>query len=370
MNVCHVVTSLDAGGAEQVLYRLCLNTHGVRHTVVSLRDRGVYGAPLEAAGVQVHTLGLKPGRLTWAAVRSLYGLLNRSRPDVVQTWMYHSDLLGGLVARAAGIRSVVWAIHNSRLVPGKSADLTIRIARLNAFLSRHVPAAIIACGIAARDSHIEDGYMPGKFHVVPNGYDLDIFKPDPDARERVRSELGLEAGIPVIGCVARFDPMKDHATLLAAAGLLVARGIRFQLLLVGAGMDGHNPELATMIRNAGAEAHVRLLGPRTDIPAVMNALDLHVLSSMREAFPNVLAEAMACGVPCVTTDVGDAAHIVGPHGRVVPPGDPAALAEALALALVRPADSDACRRHIAENYSIGRMCHGYLSVWKHIHESS
>jgi glycosyltransferase involved in cell wall biosynthesis len=170
--------------------------------------------------------------------------------------------------------------------------------------------------------------------------------------------------------VARWDPYKDHVNLIEALGLLAAQGQRFMAMLVGTGMTPENRELMQHIAKAGLTERVRLLGPRTDVPAIMAALDVHVISSSAEAFPNVVAEAMACGTPCVTTDVGDAAQIAGDTGWVVPPRNPQALAEALAQALTAQDDREAwatrqqrCRERIAENYSIEAMVQRYRAVW-------
>lgn len=214
------------------------------------------------------------------------------------------------------------------------------------------------------------GYDAGRMVVIPNGYNLSQFRPDPEARAAVRAELGIAPDVPLIGLVARFDPQKDHRNLLQALAILKGRGTAPLCLLVGTGMEEGNQALAAMIGEAGVGDHLHLLGKRTDIPAVMNALDLHVMSSaFGEAFPNVLSEAMACGTPCVSTDVGDAALIVGDTGWIVPPRAPAALADAVEAALAESRSSqwgarqEAARARIEENFGIGVMVERYRAVW-------
>jgi glycosyltransferase involved in cell wall biosynthesis len=210
--------------------------------------------------------------------------------------------------------------------------------------------------------------------VIANGYDLSVFRPDNVARERVRTELGISAEQPVIGFVARFDPQKDHKNLLSALALLKTQGVAPVCLLVGTGMEQANAQLSMQIAHFDLSASIRLLGRRNDIPAVMNALDLHVMSSaFGEAFPNVLSEAMACETPCVTTDVGDAAVIVGETGWIVPPRDSGALADALTRALSissaeRRARGQAARVRVQTHYSLGLMVERYQALYTQLAE--
>lgn len=371
-SILHIITGLNDGGAEAVLYRLCTSDRARRHHVVSLMDRGKYGPMLEAAGIPVSAIGLPRGKVTLAGFRRLRRMIAELRPEAVQTWMYHADLVGGLAARLAGVRNVVWGIHHTTLDPQHSRRSTILVAKACALLSRRVPRRIVCCAERSRQVHAGLGYEADRMRVIPNGYDLSVFRPDPGLGADLRRELGLAADAPVIGFVARFDPLKDHRTLLHALALLRPRGLAPTCLLVGDGLAPENGPLAEMIAATVPGDQIRLLGRRRDIPAVMNALDLHVMSSSSEAFPNVLAEAMACGTPCVSTDVGDAAAIVGATGRIVPPCDPAALAEAIAEMLAARDSPDwprrcaAARTHVAENFSLARMVEAYHGVWNEL----
>lgn len=365
----HIITGLGDGGAEAVLYRLVTNATESRHAVISLTDAGKYGPLLVAAGIPVTCLNMPRGRVTAAGLWRLWRSIRQARPDVMQCWMYHADLLGGVAARLAGVRNICWGIHHTTLDPGHSARSTILVAKACARLSRLVPRRIICCAEKSRTIHATLGYDASRMTVVPNGYDLSVFQPDPRAGAALRADLGLGPQAPVLGFVARFDPFKDHGTLLAALVLLREQGLRPTCLLVGTGMTADNAALAEMLATAGLGDQIRLLGRRSDIPAVMSALDLHVMSSNSEAFPNVLAEAMACGTPCISTDVGDAAAILGATGRIVPPRDPAALAAAIAdmLALCDRPDWQERRRmarqHVAEHFSLERMVENYRRVW-------
>lgn len=373
MKVLHIITGLGDGGAEAVLHRLITHDPLDEHHVVSLTGLGKYGPLLRERGAEVTALEMPRGRVTPAGLRGLWRAVRRSRPDVIQTWMYHADLLGGVVGRLAGV-PVVWGIHNTTLEPGLSSRSTILVARLCARLSRWAPRRIVACAQAAVEAHAALGYDGGRMAVIPNGYDLGRFRPDAEARERLRREWDVPGDMPLLGMVARWDPQKDHANLIEALRQLQQRGATFRAVLVGSGVDESNAGLMSALCQAGLAERVRPLGPRPDIPAVMNALDVHVLSSAYgEAFPNVLAEAMACGTPCVTTDVGDAAHIVGSTGWVVPPKDSQALAQALHAALSERSNlgawlqrQSACRTRIAANFSIDAMVQHYRAVWQEV----
>lgn len=368
-HILHIITGLQDGGAEAVLFRLCTEDQADRHHVVSLMDTGKYGPLLVAQGVRVTCLGMPRGRVTVAGLWRLWWLICKERPAVIQTWMYHADLVGGVIARLAGQRNIVWGIHHTTLVPGQSARSTIWVAGLCARLSRIVPRRIVCCAKKARDVHVALGYDAGRMRVIPNGYDLSVFRPDPVAGQQLRKELSLSQTDRVIGFVARFDPLKDHDTLLRALAILSGQGTCPQCLLVGTGLDAGNAVLVDRISSLGLDGHVQLLGRRSDIPAVMNALDLHVMSSVGEAFPNVLAEAMACGTPCVSTDVGDASAIVGPTGRIVPTQNPEALAQAIGAMLSERDDPkwsacrDSTRWRVVENFSIGKMIDSYRKIW-------
>ncbi|WP_299230702.1 glycosyltransferase [uncultured Halomonas sp.] len=375
MKIFHLITILEDGGAEAVLYRLCANDRKNQHIVISMQGRGKYGPMLEAAGVEVHCLHMPAGRLTWSGVTGLFSLLKRERPDLLQTWMYHADLVGGIIGRLAGVKHIYWNIRHSDLAPGDAKRATILVAKLCARLSGLIPQRIICCASKAQSVHRALGYRAAKFTIIGNGYDLSIFRRDPSQREALREELGLAQDALVLGMVGRFNEQKDHATLIKSLQRLRDQGVEFTCLLVGKQMTADNPTLAAWIDENGLRDYIRLLGQRTDIPAVMNALDIHLLSSSSEAFPNVLAEAMACGTPCVTTDVGDAAEIVADIGRVVPPRQPAAIAAAL-QELIEECRSKPQRwqqrqaaavARIADCFSLASMIANYDRVW---HEGS
>ncbi len=373
MKILHIITGLADGGAEGVLCRLISAdlSRENQHYVISLTDRGRHAAFLESLGSTVDCLHMPRGRLTLKGLRMLYRRIKAIDPDVVQTWMYHADLVGGVLARLAGYRAVVWGIRQSNIVQAGNSRLSFMVMKLCAHLSGYVPARIACCSEQAVGPHLDVGYRADKFTIIPNGYSLDRIRPDREARMRFRQGLSIDAQTVVLGMVARFDPLKDHENLFTALHLLKRKKQPFVCLLAGEGMTNANQALAAMVDAAGVGKHLRLIGPCEDVPAIMNALDIHVLSSASEGFPNVLAEAMACGTPCVSTDVGDAALILGGTGWLVPRQDPERLADAMSIAIheYTRCQSDrlqrqaACRDRIVEYFDLQKMVCAYQLLW-------
>lgn len=369
MKIAHVITSLNDGGAEAVLYRLCRSDKTIQHHVVSLMDAGKYGPLLQAAGVKVLCLNMPRGRVTVNGLWKLWRCLRQISPEVVQTWMYHADLIGGVVARLAGVKQIFWGIRHSTLDVKQSRHSTILVAKLCARISSRVPFSIICCAQKALEAHRTLGYASEKLQVIPNGYDLVRFRVDKDARMRLRTEWSI-GNLWLIGMVGRFDPLKDHKNLLDALVIIKAHDIDFHCVLVGRGLDQNNSQLMAWLLERELVNEVQLLGQRIDIPAVMNALDVHVLSSSGEAFPNVVAEAMACGTPAIVTDVGDAGVIVGETGWVVPPKNPEALANVLLQAhsamsdkLAWQARCVAAREQVEKHFDLNNMIESYHLAW-------
>ncbi|WP_445657531.1 glycosyltransferase family 4 protein [Achromobacter sp. NCFB-sbj8-Ac1-l] len=375
LRVVHVITGLGQGGAESVLWRLATYPDpAVEHVVVSLTDEGIYGARLRAAGVAVHALGMARGRVSLGGFMALRRVIAQAKPHAVQTWMYHADLIGGMAARLAGVRAIAWGIRNSGAHLERSSRSARMVLRACAALSGVLPRAIVCAAQNAAERHAAKGYRRDRMVVISNGYDLSRYAPDLAARERVRAQWGLAGDVPVIGCVARWDPLKDHANLLRAVAALVrdGRDAGLRCVLVGRGMTADNPDLMALVDKLNLRDRLVLAGPSDDVPAVMNGLDLHVLSSCAEGFPNVVAEAMACGVYCVATDVGDAAYIIGETGVVVPPEQPEALARGIETGLREVASrgqgraGEAGRARVLENFDLARMVQSYIAVWRRI----
>jgi glycosyltransferase involved in cell wall biosynthesis len=372
LSLLFVITDLDCGGAEVMLYRLLSGLDRIRFApkVVSLLAPGPIGRQIEALSIPVHSLGMQRGTPHPGALIRLTNLLRDARPDLMQTWMYHANLVGGLAARLAGRVPVMWGLHQSDLSWEGNRALTLLTIKACAYLSRSIPTHIICCSETTRQAHGAVGYAGDKLITIPNGYDVETFKPDRATRRTVREELEIPESAAIVGMVARFHPQKDHANLLRAAEIVLRNRPDVYFVLCGDGVGWNNLQLAARIDPARA-TRFRLLGRREDVHHVMATFDIATLSSFGEAFPNVVSEAMSCGIPCVVTDVGDARTIVGETGRVVPPKNAAALASGL-LDLIdagqeaRAALGKAARQRIAERFALPAIVRRYEHLYEEL----
>lgn len=322
--ILHLITGLETGGAEQMLARLVtrLDPARYRSVVVSMTGPGTIGPRLVDAGIELLSLGLPPGRPDPRGLLRLVRIVRAVRPDVLLTWLYHADLLGLLAKPVLGDCRLCW---NIRCTESLNANVVRRVL----VAGSRVPDAVVVNSTAGQRFHEGIGYRPKRWEMIPNGYDTNVFCRDEGARESLRRELDIAADAVAIGLPARYHPMKDHWTFLAAAARLAAAEPKAVFVLAGTGTEAANCELIDAIATAGLGGRVRLLGNRGDMVRVYSALDIVTLSSAYgEGHPNVLGEAMSCEVVCAATDVGDAAELIGSTGVVVPPGDPAVLAAA------------------------------------------
>tara|TARA_R110001592_G_scaffold103399_1_gene291388 strand:+ start:2472 stop:3593 length:1122 start_codon:yes stop_codon:yes gene_type:complete len=371
MKVLHVITGLGDGGAEAVLYRLCQFDSKNEHIVVSLSSKGKYGVLLENIGVEVFSLHLYGIKSLPSSLYDLFKLIKKQKPNAIQTWMFHGDLLGGIVGRLAGVKNVIWGVHHTNLIKGQSKFSTILVAKLNTFLSNFVPKAIVYCANKSKEVQELNGYVKDKGVVITNGYDTNYFDVSDVSRFVFRAELGVTPDAFIIGHVGRFDPLKDYPNLIESVSLVNKVISNYYVVLIGTNLDCGNSELASLISRYKLEERIILLGRRDDICSAMNGFDVLVLSSVSEAFPNVLNEAMACGAPCITTDVGDAAYIVGESGWIVPSKNPVSLANSIIEAFNEystnyPAWSrrqEISRARINNSFGIEKMINSYNEIW-------
>lgn len=368
--IVHIITGLSRGGAENALYRLLSQEpNPSRVHVVSLTDGGIFGERLRILGIGVTCLHMHPRLPSPLKFFRLIRLLRKWQPRLVQTWMYHADLLGGLAAKAVNV-PVCWGVRQTDLSAQHSKLLTRTVAYLCATTSGWVPSRIISCSQRGAEIHRALGYV-APFTVVANGLDVSAWRPEPELRAGTRERLGLPEEAFVFVHAGRADPQKDHASLARAFSQVHAKCPLAWLILCGTGLGRGDFYYKALPFTEEARQQVLPLGARDDLPDLWQAGDAFVLSSLGEGFPNVVAEAMACGLPCVVTDAGDAAEIVGNTGLVVPTCDEKALAKALLEMAHMPTferlrmSTDA-RERIKTHFTLDRMVEGFRSVWDEV----
>ena len=369
MKVVHIITGLGDGGAEHTLYKVCKYDINNNHFVISLTGPGKYYTLLKKLKIEVYCFNLNIFAIH--KFFALIKLIHFLKPDVVQTWLVHADFIGGIAARLAGIKNILWNIRYSKIEMGKAKLSTIFIIKILAKLSFLIPKYIIIVSKRARDVYKKEGYNKNIFQYIPNGYDLSILTIDKIKKINFKKKINVHSKTPLIGNVARYDLLKDHLNLFEASSILRLKKIDFLCLLVGSNITKKNNDLIAGIKKFNLFHHVKLLGKKDDITEVMNGLDVYIQSSsFGEGFPNVLAEAMACGTPSVVTDVGDASLIVGNNGWVVPIKNPIKLSISIEKAIneIKTAKwnkrCNQARSRIKENYDISKMIKRYNVIWK------
>jgi glycosyltransferase involved in cell wall biosynthesis len=368
VKVTHIITDLDRGGCEGVLARLVTYDNSNTHEIIVLKDKGVYGDKLVASGVNVVALGMTNRTISLKAFVILYRYLLITKPDVVQTWMFHADLVGGVVAKIVGIKKIFWGIRAASI---KLQPINTRLViRLCSLFSYFIPTKIVCCGVMAKQVMSNNFYSKRKLSIIHNGCDVNKFDKDGAIISRNILNPALKQNDYLIGFVARWDSHKDIPNLLAALNIVIKNRANIKFLFVGEGLNENNNELCEIIGSAGLTNNIILLGTRNDIPDFMRTIDVCVLSSVSEAFPNVLLESMACCSPCVTTDVGDTRLIVDETGWIVPHSNHKALAKAIIEAVSEIQDEQQwgqrgkkCRDRIVNKFSLDYMVKSYLDLW-------
>jgi glycosyltransferase involved in cell wall biosynthesis len=373
LKILHLITDLETGGAEMMLLKLVqgMNKSEFQNVVVSMMDGGTLGPELEKTGVPVYCLSMKRGGISPVYVLRLLRIIRQEKPDIIQTWLYHADLLGTITARILKV-PVIWNLRCADMDLRKYSRLTSFVVRLCTCLSSY-PQAIIVNSEAGKEVHGLMGYRPRQWARIPNGFDISRFRPDETSGIRIKNELNIPNGSIVIGIVARDDPMKDLNNFIETANVLLCRlkdKHQVCFLMVGRGISDGNERLKRAITE-GNMPYFRLLGERNDVPELMCAMDIYCSSSVSEGFPNVIGEAMASGVPCVVTDAGDSAIIVGDTGRVVPVKTPEALADACLELINMPVQErlelgKRARERIERNFNLPVVISRYEDLYMEI----
>lgn len=371
LKVQFLISSLNSGGAERVLSQLVsgLDPQRFLPQVVTFAGLGMYGPILRSAGIDVRDLGMSRHLPTPGSAWNLLRIAREFRPDVLCGWMQHGNLAATMLKHLLpGQPKLIWNVRQAVYsfdFEKRSAVLLIKLLRrLSSF-----PDAIICNSAIAVEQLKKLHYDMRNARVVPNGFNTKLFCPDPQARLRLRAELGLPQEAILIGRIGRNDSMKDNATFLRSMVAVLKNHPSAHAIMAGDGIAPERDPLASELapHRSALAGRLHLLGERNDVPMITAALDVAVSSSFTEGFPNVVGEAMACGIPCIATDVGDSAALIANEGVLIPARDSDALIAACeSLLTLPPSDRVAFGRRgqdrISAHFSIERMIGRFQSL--------
>lgn len=365
MKIVHIITGgKGRGGAEGALLRLIIGTSKtVEHIVYTLVDMPEYKDDFREAGITIESLNIRSPKSFAVNLYKLRKKILDYHPDVIQSWMGHSNLIFGLIGQTWGI-PVVWNIRQSRTFKEELGLKNYTLTKASAILSKRIPYKIINCSLNSIERHKEGGFYD-KFVYIPNGVSINS-----NANHLISSKIDK---VFTVGHVGRYDPAKNHKLFIESFSRFNKRNSNSRALMAGTGVSYQNESFHSQFSEL-PHSSFELLGQidsKTELSEVYKKMDCLVLSSITEGFPNVLIEAMSFGVPCISTDVGDAAEIIDDTGWIVPSEDQEALEKALEEAYREYMDFPekwAARREraykrVVENYSIEKMCERYIDVW-------
>lgn len=365
----HIITSLDIGGAETMLLRLIKHKSNLVQstTVISLTNNGKIGEALEEIGVKVICLEIKSWSSVFKALLKLKKIIRNERPTIVHTWMYHANIFGGIAAYLAKSQNIIWSIRRSELTINESLS-TFIVMKIGAIFSSIIPKSIVHVAESGLKNHQKYGYKSNNTLVIPNGFDLEKLKYDQIARKKIRNELNLNDNQILIGCVGRFHVSKGYETLISSSANVLKLHKNVKYLLIGRNLDKENSILIEWINKTGFSENFIMVGEKHNIPEYMNAMDVFCLSSITEGFPNVLGEAMASGLPCVATCVGDVEKITGDTAILIEPNNNELLSKGLNKILSmdskkRKIMGSKGRRKIEKEYPINLICEKYYNLY-------
>lgn len=370
LDVLHIITGLGRGGAELTLLKLVENCNRLDFAVISLKPvDGSISQLFEESRIPLVQMNFSRGLRVSEFLR-LMSLIKYLKPPIVQTWMYHADLIGGIAARIVGVETVIWSIRGMFPIAGHEKLRTLLVARLLAILSRFIPTEIVACGERARESHIAAGYRKDRFSVIPNGFKSTFWYRDREEGLAAREEFGIQLDKLVVGMIGRYHPKKNHRNFIEAVGLLKSEGFDFIVVFAGAGLIESNGILASQLDKNKLSHEIRLLGERNDVRRILNALDVLVLpSESGEGFPNILAEAMLTEKLCIAADSGDASSILGESGILLRDTSAREIRNSLISVLqmetsAREQLGTEGRTSILSRFSLDRMIQSYSDLYR------
>ena len=367
MKIIFIITSLSTGGAENMLYKLIqqISKNFSRIMIISLKKKGNFAQKIEDLGIEVVYLNFN-FLFFFVEFNKLIKTIKGFNPDIVQTWMYHADLIGGIASKIAKVENIYWGVRQTDLSIKYNKLTTLIIRYMCSILSHKIPKLIVFCSSRSKTVHSLLGYNKKKLIIIPNGFNIQKFSYDKDYEDYLHTELNISKNKKLIGFIGRFHKQKNHKGFIQALNKVLNLTDDTEIILVGENIDHNNKFLMKLI-NHNIKNKIHLLGRRNDIPLIMNSLDLLVMFSWTEGFPNVLGEAMASELTCVASDVGDSAEIIGKTGCIVKPGDIDGLSDSIIKLIKKPLLRDLlgkkARRRITEQYEISIIARKYKQLY-------
>jgi glycosyltransferase involved in cell wall biosynthesis len=376
IKICHVISSLEMGGAQKLLEMLCLSMKPpeFKHFVICLGSDTELSKKFRNSGIRVICLEITRSYQGITGIWRLRRILGCEQPQIIHTWLYHADLMATLAMIGKGTRSLLWSVHHANEGFASDKTLTKWIVKLLAILSNRFPAAIVYCSSYASSVHQRLGYKPRRSFVINNGVDTSKFHPSNILRQHCRDEWRLEMGVPVVGMVARYSPIKGHEVFLKMARELIGSNSDIRFLMVGTDIGEDNVELMKMICELGLRNNCLLLGEQPELQQIMNGLDVLVCPSISESFGLVAVEALACGVPVVCSNIEVLESIVGEQ-FTAPVGDYRRLAEKVYCLVTaeeshrRSIGSDG-RARMVRDHSARKMIEEYKTAYRDLSSGS
>ena len=377
MKILHIITSMNKGGAESFLYKLSIQSNksnNINIFIISLLECGYYEKELKKNNIQIYSLNLKNKFFVFLKIFQLINLIKFIKPDVIQTWMYHANFIGGLSAKLVGCKKIIWTIRHGKLIFFKSKFTTILINYLSIFLSNFIPNKIVYCSKSSKEIHENLGYNKNISTIIYNGFNFNEFKINKSLKKNILKKYNINEKEIIISMVARYNKQKNHDLFFASLLKLKKKSNHiFKVLLVGSNIDKNNKKLLKQIKKFDLNENIILLGYLNNLNEVYNSSDLLILpSTFGESFPNVIAEAMMCGVKCVSNDIGDAKNIISNYGIIIKDINYQSLFTVLnneikTFKLLSDSKkenlSQSYRNHIERNYNIIDISNKYINLW-------
>ena len=319
-----IAPDINSGGAENILFNVAKTLNKKDIVIISLTDIGFYGSKLKNYGYDFYALKMKKNIFAIFKFIYLIILIYKYKPLIVHTWLYRANLFGGVAAKIAGVNKIYWTIHHDFEYSNFLMMLEMKILIL---LSSFIPKKIIFGSDISKKNHILNGYSKDKSIIINNGVSTKIFKPNKKFRIDFRKALGIEEDCLVLGNIARYHPLKDHETLFKALQIIKNKGLRFKCILIGSGFTNKIKKIKERINYYELNQNLIIYGQTFKINEIINAFDINILTSKKECSPISLLESMSTGVPCISTNVGDASQLIMDAGWTVQISDFKSLAK-------------------------------------------